>query len=304
MTQQRSIQYLTGAQIDRAQWDRCLEQATNGLIYANSWYLDAMTGQWDALVLGDYEAVMPLPWRSKYGIRYLYQPFLTAQLGVFGKNIDAALVKDFFESVPKNFRFWDMSLNHGNLFSIAGYPLKERVNFVLDLKPDYEALQKNFRENIRRNIRKSAQYGNRIRKDIQAPALVDLARLHARNVTEEDFTQFISLFDLLAARNSAVIYGVESKHGELLASAAFFFSHNRACYILVGNHPNGRTLGASHALIDAFIRDHAGTGLILDFEGSDVRNLAFFYGSFGAVQENYAAIVLNRLPWFARWMKK
>ena len=46
---------------------------------------------------------------------------------------------------------------------------------------------------------------------------------------------------------------------------------------MVGNHPDGKTIGASHALIDAFIKDHADQNFILDFEGSDIRNLAFFY---------------------------
>ena len=34
-------------------------------------------GKWDALVLDDYAAVMPLTWRRKYGTRYLYQPAFT-----------------------------------------------------------------------------------------------------------------------------------------------------------------------------------------------------------------------------------
>jgi hypothetical protein len=72
----------------------------------------------------------------------------------------------------------------------------------------------------------------------------------------------------------------------------------------VGNNPNGRTLGASHSLIDAFIKDHAGQNLLLDFEGSDVRNLAFFYSSFGATEEKYAAIKLNKLSWYIKWMKE
>ena len=99
-------------------------------------------------------------------------------------------------------------------------------------------------------------------------------------------------------------YGIYSKTGQLIASAIFTFSHARAYYILVGNHPNGRTLGASHALIDAFIQDHAGQNLLLDFEGSDLRNLAFFYSSFGAVEENYLSIRENRLPWYLKWMKR
>ena len=89
-----------------------------------------------------------------------------------------------------------------------------------------------------------------------------------------------------------------------LASAAFFIFQNRAYYILVGNHPNGKTVGASHALINAFIKDHAGRNLILDFEGSDIHSLAFFYSSFGATEEKYCGIKLNRLPGLLKLLKK
>ena len=102
----------------------------------------------------------------------------------------------------------------------------------------------------------------------------------------------------------ATSYGIRTSSGQLIASAAFFFSHERAYYILVGNHPNGKTSGASHALINTFIKDHAGQNVLLDFEGSDIRNLAFFYSSFGATEEKYAAIKLNRLPLYLRWLKK
>ena len=37
--------------------------------------------------------------------------------------------------------------------------------------------------------------------------------------------------------------------------------------------------------------------------GSDIRNLAFFYSSFGATEEKFAGIRLNRLPIYLRWMK-
>ena len=102
----------------------------------------------------------------------------------------------------------------------------------------------------------------------------------------------------------ATTYGIFSNQNELMASCVFFFSHNRAYYILVGNHPNGKTTGASHALIDGFIKDHAGENMLLDFEGSDIPNLAFFYSSFGAPLEIYPALKINRLPFYLRWMKK
>jgi hypothetical protein len=124
------------------------------------------------------------------------------------------------------------------------------------------------------------------------------------NTTKEDFSNFESLYNILHQKEKATAYGVYTKEKQLIASAVFFFSHSRAYYILVGNHPNGKTLGASHALINAFIKDHAGTNLLLDFEGSDVSSLAFFYSSFGAIEEKYSAIRLNKLPAILKWLKR
>jgi hypothetical protein len=52
------ITYLSSQQVDKLKWDRGIEHAGNGLIYAYSFYLDAMCDNWDALVLNDYEAVI------------------------------------------------------------------------------------------------------------------------------------------------------------------------------------------------------------------------------------------------------
>lgn len=303
MAQDHFIHYLRRSQLDTAKWDDCIRRAGNGLIYAYSIYLDRMAGDWDALVLNDYEAVMPLPWRKKWGITYLYQPPLTAQLGVFGNGLTADAGGRFLQAVPQKFRYWDFSLNHQNLFPGTGFPLHERMNYVLPLQQPYESLYKGYRENIRRNVKKSRDLGCTVARDVSLEGIKDLTRFQPAPLPQQDFEAFKALFAELQEKGMATTYGIRSKTGELLSSAAFLFSHNRAYYILVGNHPNGRTLGASHALIDAFIRDQAGKELLLDFEGSDARNLAFFYASFGAREEKYAAIRLNRLPWWARWLK-
>ncbi|HEX8314186.1 MAG TPA: GNAT family N-acetyltransferase [Flavisolibacter sp.] len=299
------IQYIRRNQIDDKLWNNCIDSSTNGLVYAYNFYLDCLCDNWDALVLNDYEAVMPLPWRKKGGIYYLYQPFLTAQLGVFGQWPDGVLLEAFLKAIPKKFRYFDFSLNQQNLFSVPDFPLHQRSNYVLSLQLPYEELYKGYRENVRRNIRKSTGYGCTVTKGVDVNAIIALARQQGTTpVPEKDLENFRRLFALLQQKGGAETYGVLSAKQELLASCVFFFSHKRAYYILVGNHPNGRTLGASHALIDAFIKDHAGQDLLLDFEGSDIRNLAFFYSSFGAREEKYAAIKLNRLPWWLKWLKK
>ncbi|HEU4859137.1 MAG TPA: hypothetical protein VFT15_04840 [Chitinophagaceae bacterium] len=119
MTTGNQIQYFLHKEIDKKKWDACIANAPNGLIYGYSFYLDCMAKQWDAMVLNDYEAIMPLTWNRKYSFYYLYQPAFTASLGVFGKNIDQQLVKRFLDTIPIKFKLIEISLNAGNNFPAA-----------------------------------------------------------------------------------------------------------------------------------------------------------------------------------------
>jgi len=307
MSDGNNIRYLRQKEISKAKWDECISNADNGLVYAYSCYLDAMAKSWDALVLGDYQALMPLTWNKKYGIHYLYQPVFTASLGVFGKNLTETLIGDFIQSIPKKYKLIEIALNHGNIFSVpTGFSIL-RNNYTLSLDKDYQSLHSAYKENIRRNIKKAQQFGCTVRKNIPVADVIALSKpamQQLTNVKDEDYKNFESLYQLLYQQNKAITYGVYSPNNELLASSVFFFSHDRAYYILVGNHPNGKTMGASHYLIDRFIYDHADQNLILDFEGSDIRNLAFFYGSFGAGLETYPFLKINHLPFWIKWMKK
>ncbi len=302
-----AISYLTYQQIDKKKWDACIDRSPNGLIYAYSFYLDSMAKQWDALVLNEYEAVMPLTWNKKYGIHYLYQPPFTACLGVFGDQLTAETVNSFLKAIPSKFSYWDIYLNAGNFFQLTDFTLYERMNYVLPISDNYDDMYNAYRENIKRNIKKAEQFDLGINKNIAVAEVISLAKEQAKKfsaVTAKDLEQFETLYQLLYQKEKAITYGVYTKEKQLIAAAVFLFSHRRAYYILVGNHPNGKTLGASHALINAFIKDHGGQNIKLDFEGSDISSLAFFYSSFGAVEEKYSAIHLNRLPAPVKWFKK
>ncbi len=300
------IRYLTYPEIDKAKWNDCIERASNGKVYAYASYLDAMARHWDALVYNDYEAVMPLTWNKKYGITYLYQPPFTASLGIFGKALSGADVEAFLTAIPKKFRYCDIFLNHDNLFALASHFMYERVNYILPLQEAYPVLYRNFRESSRRHIRKCLQLGCTVIKDFDVKQVIEIAmarQFAGGNPPADAYTRFEGLYQTLYEKRAAMTYGIADTRNRLLASCVFFFDNRRAYYILVGNLPDGRTAGASHALINAFIEDHAGQDLILDFEGSDIGNLAFFYSSFGAVRELYPGYRFNRLPFWAKWFK-
>jgi hypothetical protein len=304
----QQIKYISHAEIDKQKWDDCVQHANNGLIYAYSWYLDAMADNWDALVLNDYEAIMPLTWNKKYGIYYLFQPYFCASLGIFSKNeITPAVAEAFLKKIPKRFRYIDIYLNHNNLFPVEGFPLTERMNYILPLNNSYAEIAEQYRTNLKRNIRKAEQSGLAAKQNIPLEEIISLAKETMQRVSaisDDQLDRFKKLFSIAKEKQAAETLGIYGTKDQLLASAVFLHSHKRWYYILVGNHPNGKTLGASHYLIDRFIAAHAGTDTILDFEGSDIRNLAFFYSSYGATEERYPALRMNRLPKLLKWLKE
>ena len=171
----QSIQYLKNDEIDKQSWDHCIDAASNGRPYAYSVYLDHMSDNWDGLVLNDYEAVMPLPWKKKWGIHYLYQPFLTAQLGLFGNDLNPQILEAFLDAIPGRFKLWEFPLNQSNRFQTS-YQFFDRANYVLNLNRPYEELHKDYRDNIKRNIKKSLQYGCYAQSAIDIKQIIALAK--------------------------------------------------------------------------------------------------------------------------------
>lgn len=301
MYTEKDITFIQHGAIDRKAWDACVGLHTPDHIYAYSWYLDVMVPGWTALVWGNYEAVMPLPCRKKYGIHYLYQPFLTPQLGLITADHSPALLRAFLDTIPAQYRYWDICLHHRNPMEAEGYHLHSRINLVLPLQQSYDSIRQSYNENTLRNIRKAETTGLLVKKDI-SPA--EIMALSYQPLSPDESGRLSRLYTMLEQRNASFTYGITSAEGQLLASAIFFVQEGRAFYILPGNSPDSRHTGASHMLIDQFIRQHAMQLRMLDFEGSDIATVARFYAGFGAQQENYPALQLNRLPRLLRWLKK
>ena len=65
------VQRISHKNINREKYQCCILNAINYRIYAEDWYLDIVTeNRWDCLVYNDYEAVMPLPYRKKFFIKF------------------------------------------------------------------------------------------------------------------------------------------------------------------------------------------------------------------------------------------
>ena len=128
------IRYLTHKQIDKEQWDRCVLQSVNSLVYGLSWYLDLASPGWDALVEDDYQSVFPLTHKRKFSIPYLAQPFFTQQLGLFTTGLlSQDLVTHFLHTIPTKFKLVEIHLNGMNKVDPTMFDVTPRLNHELEL---------------------------------------------------------------------------------------------------------------------------------------------------------------------------
>jgi hypothetical protein len=294
----QDISFLLHDQIDRDLWDNCIKNAFNGLAYAESWYLDIVSPGWCALVQGNYNRVMPLPVKKKYGINYIIQPLFTQQLGVFStQQMDSSVIEDFLISIPSKYLFTHINLNtHNHLLN----PLRNNLNHELDLIDSYDEIKSRYSANLKRNIKKAEKTSLTAVKHVRPEEVIRLFRNdRGREVKSWGEDQYRLLLKLLYTgmhKNRMDTYGVLSSRNEIISAAVFLKSRKSLVFLFSGNSEEGKTTGAMPFLIDKYIEDHAEMHLILDFEGSNNENLARFYRSFGSSPIYYPEFKSARGP--------
>jgi hypothetical protein len=300
-----SIKILPSKEIDKTKWDDCVRRNENGLIYARSFYLDAMADNWDGLVVGDYEAVMPLTWRRKFGIKYLYREIIfMQQLGIIGK-VENAKMLAIIEFALKQFNLYgNIAFNFlNNISSLNGTTL--RTNFVLDLNKSHEELFKNFVPSLQRNIRK-AQKNNLQVSDIANDEAIEQYRKFIVGLNKKIFEQSFVRFKNFIAKFPDFVFAkkVVSNDGALLATALWLKDERRIYNVMPVTMPAGKALQSMPFLLDYVFQKYCGQNLLFDFEGSNMFRVKKFYEKFSPQYQPYFLYHFNRLPRLARFFKK
>lgn len=297
------IQHLKNHQIDYAKWDKCIYAAYNSRIYAQSWYLDIVAPEWDALVWNDYEAVMPILLRKKMGINYCSQPLFTQQLGVFTNQLlTPSLLQHFVQALKPISRLTQINFNQNNLFphEYAGISLMR--NHEMDLYAPYQYLQQGYSKNTKRNIKKAEKHKIFVSTDPNVEAVITLFRRNKGQMIKQwDDVTYQLLARLMRKAieyKQAEVWTAYTAENDVCAGAFFVFDQRRCTFLFSGTNTTAKATGAMSFLIDKFIQAHALSEKILDFEGSNDNNLARFYSSFGAQPIHYPHLFLNRLPWY------
>ena len=161
------IKYCTYDKIDIEKWNTSINKSINGIVYAYSWYLDIVSPNWDALIMGDYEAVMPITYYKKLGSNFFAQPLYTQQLGIFStKKLSSDIIDKFISAIPKKYKYININLNKFNAYNSKTYNIDKKITYEIELIQPYTKLYNNYSTNTKRNLKKAAKYGLEISKTI------------------------------------------------------------------------------------------------------------------------------------------
>jgi hypothetical protein len=285
-------------EIDVLKWDDLIAHSPAETIYPYCWYLDAVADNWSALVVDDYSFVMPVVWKKKVGMKYIYQPFYTQQLGVFSKEyVEPELIQRMLKILYKKFRFAGLNFNAKNLVGEEKpFTVEDKSNYVMTLNQDYDTHYKGFSSNAKRNIKKAIEFSEQAERNLPVEELVRLKQENdVIQRSEGDYRWMVKVFESIQQHDAGKIYAIRTG-SEITAAAFFAFSKTRAIYLLSASSRKGKEQRGMFRIIDTFIQDYAGSGMILDFEGSNIPSVARFFGGFGAQADIYQSVSFNRLP--------
>jgi hypothetical protein len=279
------LKYLDKKHIDPHKWNLCIEQGVFYLPYARFEYLDAISsGQWGAIVEGDYNAVFPFAYRKKWGvIPYIYQPYFCQQLGVFGN--PSSSVDVFISKIP-----WYFARVHLNINGHFGQPEKA-ISLPNLVKKIPHNIDVDFNKDALKNIKKLATQNIIF---TQTKDIHHVLKLYKEAWGEKaalqwpiDYLPFESA--CLSMLNQNLLYACLAHKGqELLGGALFLKGKKRLHYVCAAPTELGRTCGIMHGIVQHAMEHFPDYDL--DFEGSQIPSVAAFYKKFGAKNESYYRI--------------
>lgn len=301
------IQFIPSPKINTDKWNTALKSAYGESIYGHAWYLDAFC-YWEALVVDDYRIVIPIPFRKRFGISYVYVPRFCQTLGVFSTDkIDSELASELLNALSNRYRFVDIALANLDL-NPSFAPVSNR-NVEMSLAMPYDSLFQNFSSNTKRNIRKSVKSNSTFSLTTDPEKIINAylenkAKEVGAGISGDDLKQLRAIVEAGLKHGALSIIEAYDDTNTFLGGAIFVASFSRYVFLFSGLTDAGKRDGAMFGIVNWFIKEHAAESMVLDFEGSNADGVARFYLGFGGIETTYYRIRLNNLPRMLRWLKK
>lgn len=285
----KDIQILPPHLIEEVKWNNCIQNSSNGLIYAQYDYLDNICDNWHGLIVGNYEAIMALPWRKKYGLTYYYTPPFIQQLGLIG-NTETVDYDSLTRKIRRFAWYGDLHLNFSNQKLAAAVKAKSKTNFIINLKAGYSSIQSAYSPDLKQTLQKTNPDFALNRHNDFLSAIESYQEYYASrmpHVSEDDFSRLTILCKQLDTHRNCMVRSVADEKGSLLSNTLLLRDNKRIYHLFNTTTPEGRLQHSNHWLIDQILQEFSGQDLLFDFEGSELEGVKSFYKKFGGHIQPY-----------------
>ena len=289
------MEHIKHQDINFSKWDKVILTSEIPTVFAHSYFLDATSPGWDALVINDYESVFPLTWKKKLGIMYLPQPYFTGQLGAFG-NVNPEYEQLFYKYILKNYKLIEIELNASNhLGSEYNQP---KNTFVIEYSNGFS-----YNQNTKRNIAKALASRLRV-EEVATQEILNISEtllnpflLLDLKLPEKEVAKFNKLLLNCISNKSIITFKVVNEKNDVKAIGHFVFNTKYVVFLKGTNVDKIDNSGSMHLLINHAIKFFENKCACFDFGGGSLnKGLAGFYSGLGGIQRDYHQLRVNNLP--------
>lgn len=275
------IRRLKYNEIDFEKYSECLENSAQKNWYAKKEVLDELSGNWEILIYGNYEAVLPVPLMKKMGLSFVIMPLFCQQLGIFSSEDTPEINDQFLKMLRKNYKIFYYSFNQYNCFSVA---LEQRKNYKIPVS-DYEVLRRKKYFKGRKSTAKCAQH--LFYKEIELNAEhISFIENNFKGLTKQaDINKFKGYLNFLHQNNSLKLCAAYL-NDKLINVAVLVSEKKQLSLLALINDEKYKNENGPSFLIDKILNLHIHEKTF-DFMGSNIRGIEVFFKSFGAELQGY-----------------
>ncbi len=292
-----SIRFLKYNEIDFIKWDSCISKSLNSSSFAYSWYLDLMSGAWEALVEDDYLKVMPIIYDLKFNYYIMNHPNLINYLGVFSPTIITQEdMNRFFEAIPTKYKIIEIDINKYNALSSKNISVEKNSIFAIDLVSPYNKIIKNYSHEVQIILNKFKAENFYITSGIMPSVFVDFLKQVNYSNHENNYNLIRQLLSLSQARKFSQISCIYNSKNTLIAVAYFIFSNNEVNLLIFAKQNGEFANELIILLLDKFIQENSEKDLTLNVISKNFKHTDLFLRNLGFKEYFYQTIYIDRIP--------
>jgi hypothetical protein len=246
------IKYLKHTEINFEKWDNTILSSEFPFVFAQSYYLNSTSPNWEALVIGDYESVFPLTQNVKFGISYLHQPPFTPQLGIYGI-VNSKIEEAIYNYISLKYKLIEIELNASNTFVTKHH--SQKSTYFIEYEKSYKQNQ-----NTKRNISKAIENGLQF-EAIEYSDVLKLSKTYLNPflsktllLSSNTIEKFNALLINAMANHSLFSFKVVDSKNNVKALAHFISNGKHTVYLKGTNFDKSENSGSMHYLTHSAIQ--------------------------------------------------